>query len=110
MPWREFLPLVVKLLYSRSDAQLANTSQGGSRCPGDNSRLGKALGSELPPSTPAVYQRWGKLMKSRQETSAIQWLRKRPSRSEEHTSELQSLMRISYAVFCLKKKIYSKQH
>src|SRR3546814_10342038 len=28
-------------------------------------------------------------------------------RSEEHTSELQSLMRISYAVFCLKKKIYS---
>src|SRR3546814_5034558 len=27
------------------------------------------------------------------------------ARSEEHTSELQSLMRISYAVFCLKKKI-----
>src|SRR3546814_10913630 len=31
----------------------------------------------------------------------------RSQRSEEHTSELQSLMRISYAVFCLKKK---KQH
>src|SRR3546814_9880205 len=38
-------------------------------------------------------------------------------RSEEHTSELQSLMRISYAVFCLKKKkkyytntIHEKQH
>src|SRR3546814_13211524 len=30
-------------------------------------------------------------------------IRRRP-RSEEHTSELQSLMRISYAVFCLKKK------
>src|SRR3546814_4541738 len=29
---------------------------------------------------------------------------KRGQRSEEHTSELQSLMRISYAVFCLKKK------
>src|SRR3546814_5377918 len=29
-------------------------------------------------------------------------------RSEEHTSELQSLMRISYAVFCLKKKIIDK--
>src|SRR3546814_2634204 len=27
-----------------------------------------------------------------------------PTRSEEHTSELQSLMRLSYAVFCLKKK------
>src|SRR3546814_6888539 len=33
---------------------------------------------------------------------ALQGLAK--SRSEEHTSELQSLMRISYAVFCLKKK------
>src|SRR3546814_3022134 len=31
-------------------------------------------------------------------------LRHRRLRSEEHTSELQSLMRISYAVFCLKKK------
>src|SRR3546814_5061178 len=30
--------------------------------------------------------------------------RRRHDRSEEHTSELQSLMRISYAVFCLKKK------
>src|SRR3546814_1652282 len=30
-------------------------------------------------------------------------------RSEEHTSELQSLMRISYAVFCLKKKKQNKQ-
>src|SRR3546814_10545362 len=30
------------------------------------------------------------------------------SRSEEHTSELQSLMRISYAVFCLKKRILGK--
>src|SRR3546814_3553292 len=30
--------------------------------------------------------------------------RRRSGRSEEHTSELQSLMRISYAVFCLKKK------
>src|SRR3546814_10218425 len=29
-------------------------------------------------------------------------------RSEEHTSELQSLMRISYAVFCLKKKKYEQ--
>src|SRR3546814_1639262 len=31
-------------------------------------------------------------------------VRKELARSEEHTSELQSLMRISYAVFCLKKK------
>src|SRR3546814_8182139 len=31
-------------------------------------------------------------------------------RSEEHTSELQSLMRISYAVFCLKKKTTKTSH
>src|SRR3546814_1345990 len=37
-----------------------------------------------------------------QHASALRWVR--PTRSEEHTSELQSLMRISYAVFCLKKK------
>src|SRR3546814_7046626 len=35
----------------------------------------------------------------------VRWgVRGRTARSEEHTSELQSLMRISYAVFCLKKK------
>src|SRR3546814_6739259 len=34
----------------------------------------------------------------------------RKQRSEEHTSELQSLMRISYAVFCLKKKNNKKNN
>src|SRR3546814_9618442 len=50
--------------------------------------------------------------------SAISWQRvwknfppQSASRSEEHTSELQSLMRISYAVFCLKKKhSYTNTH
>src|SRR3546814_9034637 len=37
-------------------------------------------------------------------TARAKGLRERLVRSEEHTSELQSLMRISYAVFCLKKK------
>src|SRR3546814_8478411 len=36
-------------------------------------------------------------------------LQHRRHRSEEHTSELQSLMRISYAVFCLKKKKTDKK-
>src|SRR3546814_2528262 len=43
----------------------------------------------------------------------VEWSRppkRRPIRSEEHTSELQSLMRISYAVFCLKKKKKALQH
>src|SRR3546814_4500781 len=35
---------------------------------------------------------------------ALERLKEADPRSEEHTSELQSLMRISYAVFCLKKK------
>src|SRR3546814_4402307 len=36
--------------------------------------------------------------------SSLPFINKYGTRSEEHTSELQSLMRISYAVFCLKKK------
>src|SRR3546814_4872870 len=38
---------------------------------------------------------------------AVSSSRVRVVRSEEHTSELQSLMRISYAVFCLKKKMHN---
>src|SRR3546814_11220826 len=44
------------------------------------------------------YIRWTALSRS----ASISMFQ--PARSEEHTSELQSLMRISYAVFCLKKK------
>src|SRR3546814_6730880 len=48
-------------------------------------------------------------------TSEVRWLRRARGvdpaiRSEEHTSELQSLMRISYAVFCLKKKKKHNRH
>src|SRR3546814_2775277 len=38
----------------------------------------------------------------------VRQIRMKPDRSEEHTSELQSLMRISYAVFCLKKKKHQR--
>src|SRR3546814_10574524 len=41
---------------------------------------------------------------AQREVSAMQACHADNNRSEEHTSELQSLMRISYAVFCLKKK------
>src|SRR3546814_7640996 len=43
---------------------------------------------------------------SKRDRARLVWIlrAKRVGRSEEHTSELQSLMRISYAVFCLKKK------
>src|SRR3546814_8451432 len=47
----------------------------------------------------AALGRWtNQLSKGRPKVRQVQ------TRSEEHTSELQSLMRISYAVFCLKKK------
>src|SRR3546814_6230239 len=47
-------------------------------------------------------RRWRTITTSRTSCSAF-------FRSEEHTSELQSLMRISYAVFCLKKKNTTQQ-
>src|SRR3546814_10470304 len=48
--------------------------------------------------------RFGSLPKPWETASARSPQSRRRCRSEEHTSELQSLMRISYAVFCLKKK------
>src|SRR3546814_6477697 len=44
--------------------------------------------------------------RNRNEGNGVDRPMRNPARSEEHTSELQSLMRISYAVFCLKKKTY----
>src|SRR3546814_2719739 len=52
------------------------------------------------PKTTHLNQRLSLCMKTCQYHNMAQ----RQHRSEEHTSELQSLMRISYAVFCLKKK------
>src|SRR3546814_2443151 len=59
----------------------------GRRRPRDRSRLFLAHRGERTLAVPGCAQ-----------------ARRRRRRSEEHTSELQSLMRISYAVFCLKKK------
>src|SRR3546814_9146183 len=46
----------------------------------------------------------GVITKAEFQAKPLQMFAKMDTRSEEHTSELQSLMRISYAVFCLKKK------
>src|SRR3546814_6182129 len=58
--------------------------------------------SPLSASAPPVHGR------ARAETSPTPYDCRCP-RSEEHTSELQSLMRISYAVFCLKKKKHTNK-
>src|SRR3546814_8080882 len=49
--------------------------------------------------------RWKSCLRPGRSSARSCWSR----RSEEHTSELQSLMRISYAVFCLQKKIEKKE-
>src|SRR3546814_5498994 len=54
-------------------------------------------------STPAILM-WAVSISSRHAPQM------RSQRSEEHTSELQSLMRISYAVFCLQKKQHMNAH
>src|SRR3546814_10873511 len=59
-------------------------------------------GRELPRSYPHRRQRF--IATAGPTAALITSDRRRENRSEEHTSELQSLMRISYAVFCLKKK------
>src|SRR3546814_5740017 len=62
-----------------------------------------AYGQAVPPQLPArrgARSRPGGPRQSQMAASELLGL----GRSEEHTSELQSLMRISYAVFCLKKK------
>src|SRR3546814_5307701 len=66
-------------------------------------RLMEALNAQLRPAPVAVLAC---------ETVADDWHARFSclGRSEEHTSELQSLMRISYAVFCLKNKKYIQSH
>src|SRR3546814_1049234 len=62
---------------------------------------------ELPP---AIYHRFEAYTGNKQ-SALLQEVRDHLlTRSEEHTSELQSLMRISYAVFCLKKKKKKTNH
>src|SRR3546814_9647789 len=66
---------------------------------------------DLPAPAPMVMKTLtsgGSGERTHQHCNAIRLLQGR--RSEEHTSELQSLMRISYAVFCLKKKKLKKQN
>src|SRR3546814_10559108 len=76
----------------RADAVRRRQGRGG----GDGARLGRR---QRPGAAAAVRPR---LCRDGRRIAAD--LRPPDARSEEHTSELQSLMRISYAVFCLKKQ------
>src|SRR3546814_20831980 len=62
-------------------------------------------GEVLPPDLAEALLRGTSIGGARPKATISEQGRSWIARSEEHTSELQSLMRISYAVFCLKKKI-----
>src|SRR3546814_4225227 len=68
------------------------------------SRMSRRVPSGSCMRTPWGRAGWGAILGTRLR-SATAPLCRLAIRSEEHTSELQSLMRISYAVFCLKQKI-----
>src|SRR3546814_1897916 len=75
---------------------------------------GRPSSGALRPNPPVAEQRIAppsrhSVLRQRQDRACPcpSWLQ---PRSEEHTSELQSLMRISYAVFCLKKKKKKNKH
>src|SRR3546814_2580658 len=90
------LPLGGRAVRRGDEASLAAPQRGA------GGRFGELTGpaATAPPDIAAAGQRVA-IARPR----GIRYDGRRPDlRSEEHTSELQSLMRISYAVFCLKKK------
>src|SRR3546814_5349995 len=95
-----------------SDRTVSTRSSGQSRS-GDNSWYAAAQLRTQTASAGFASQSIGVLTTSRAPSLTQVSRRSAPRmvacpRSEEHTSELQSLMRISYAVFCLKKKKINK--
>src|SRR3546814_10279369 len=82
-PRRARFPQALQQIRQRPDARIA------------------PIGRPPRPGIAAAQLKPAKLVLQRGEHPRMHHL---PARSEEHTSELQSLMRISYAVFCLKKK------
>src|SRR3546814_4618939 len=82
---------------TRTDTLFPYTTLFRSCCLTVTGKKGNEFSADLSPETLAVTTLGG-LKKGERVNLEL------PLRSEEHTSELQSLMRISYAVFCLKKK------
>src|SRR3546814_6016244 len=83
--------------------------EAGTACASDSTKVG-AWDQNLMAEWHVRYRGRGVMIywhMERQATCIYSQLKR--CRSEEHTSELQSLMRISYAVFCLKKKKNTKQ-
>src|SRR3546814_987065 len=78
-------------LFRSPRCQETTAPEGPPECRESVNRSCRPAGSKVPPQANSPPPRSGS-----------------PARSEEHTSELQSLMRISYAVFCLKKQTHTR--
>src|SRR3546814_3582652 len=97
---------------TRTDTLFPYTTLFRSRLPRSNYFLAQTgcfsellVQSTQSPLGPAVSPHWpARNVCSDSLQMSLRLIALRQGRSEEHTSELQSLMRISYAVFCLKKK------
>src|SRR3546814_5937987 len=87
------LPALTPAFPARRSSDLPVRPDCPSPAPRPRRRCGRA-----PVPVRATSRRWRRSLRPQRMPSI------RLPRSEEHTSELQSLMRISYAVFCLKKK------
>src|SRR3546814_4678212 len=90
---------------TRTDTLFPYTTLFRSRC-GCKSPCREGLAAEAAPATAAAAPD-AKLAAMAPSPAAAHH---RATRSEEHTSELQSLMRTSYAVFCLKKKTHDNNN
>src|SRR3546814_8487165 len=97
-------------LIKEGDAQDHTLSRQGMQLEAYCTGLGKALLAHMPETERNDYLSSGTFVPLTPNTlttpEALSAEFDRIRRSEEHTSELQSLMRISYAVFCLNKKNY----
>src|SRR3546814_18374865 len=91
---------------TRTDTLVPYTTLFRSAGPGEGAGAGRRLADPADPGGSLQGQPRRPGLGGRQvHRPADRLLQREAARSEEHTSELQSLMRISYAVFCLKKKI-----
>src|SRR3546814_2099228 len=102
------LPIEIRGLQNRYGASAAQGPECDGELRRDCCRHADALWADVEPDGELLGHRWRHLGARRAERQGRRSLHldrdAARRRSEEHTSELQSLMRISYAVFCLKKK------
>src|SRR3546814_5941921 len=91
---------------TRTDTLFPYTTLFRSVQPAVRPRIARRLRRRLLPQRPDLFRPGDEDPDPRRDRAGPD--ARRAPRSEEHTSELQSLMRISYAVFCLKKKTNHK--